>query len=161
MDIEKTSILKSINKALGIHEEDDTFDDDIMMHINSVFAVLHQIGASPPDGFFITDGTEVWSDFLQGKQNVQMVKTYIYDRVRLIFDPPANSSVTASVEKRIAEFEWRLNVLELTFNPYAHDIATRKGAFFWRVREGEDFPPEAEIGDLGLDPDTSKIWRNT
>lgn len=104
------SILTSIKKLLGITEECTDFDTDIIMHINSTFGVLTQLGVGPADGFMITDKTSTWSDFIPDKQ-LQMVKTYVYMKVRLLFDSNSLSSAAMEAAKQlISEFEWRLNV---------------------------------------------------
>lgn len=104
------SILTSIKKLLGIAEDYTHFDTDIIIHINSIFSILTQLGVGPETGFSIRDETASWTEFTQDDTTIEMVKTYVYLKVRLIFDPPANSSVTASIEKAISELEWRLNV---------------------------------------------------
>ena len=104
------SILTSIKKLLGITEEYDQFDPDIIMHINSVFMVLTQLGVGPAEGFSIEDDTSVWSDFIQDVKKLESVKTYIYLKVKLAFDPPLSSAVIESMNRLINELEWRLNV---------------------------------------------------
>lgn len=105
------SILTSIKKLLGISEEQTEFDADIIMHINSVFDDLKQLGVGPEEGFIIFDDSAVWTDFISDPKKMQSVKTYMYLRVRLIFDNSTlNSSVLASLERQIKEYEWRLNV---------------------------------------------------
>lgn len=104
------NILSSIKKLLGIPTEETAFDSDIIMHINSVFMILNQLGIGPTNGFTISDDYALWSDFIPDGQNLELVKSYMYMKVRLLFDPPTNSSVLASMEKTINEFEWRLNV---------------------------------------------------
>lgn len=104
------NILSSIKKLLGIPTEETAFDSDIIMHINSVFMILNQLGIGPTDGFTISDDYALWSDFIPEGQNLELVKSYMYMKVRLLFDPPTNSSVLTSMEKTINEFEWRLNV---------------------------------------------------
>lgn len=104
------SILTSIKKLLGIEEEYTHFDPEIIMHINSVFIDLKQLGVGPSEGFAITDATDSWSDFTDDEVNYQAVKTYIYMKVKLIFDPPTSSAVIEAFNKRIAEIEFRLNV---------------------------------------------------
>lgn len=103
------SILTSIKKLLGIEEEYTHFDNDIIMHINSVFSVLTQLGVGPSDGFVITDESSTWEDFVEEKQTIEMVKSYTYLKVKLLFDPPSSSSVMESTNRLISEFEWRLN----------------------------------------------------
>ena len=104
------SILTSIKKLLGITEEYDQFDPDIIMHINSVFMILTQLGVGPAEGFSIEDDTAVWTDFIQDIKKLESVKTYIYLKVKLAFDPPLSSSVIESMNRLINELEWRLNV---------------------------------------------------
>lgn len=102
------SILTSIKKMLGIPKEYEHFDEDIIMHINSVFMVLQQIGVGPSSGFYIEDDTKTWADFLGDPTQLQMVKTYMHHKVKLIFDPPASSVVMEAMKQIIAECEWRL-----------------------------------------------------
>ena len=104
------NILSSIKKLLGIPTEETAFDNDIIMHINSVFMILNQLGIGPTDGFTISDDYALWSDFIPDGQNLELVKSYMYMKVRLMFDPPSSSAVLSAMEKSISEFEWRLNV---------------------------------------------------
>lgn len=104
------SILNSIKGLLGIDESEKGFDSDIIMHINSVFMVLNQLGVGPDEGFTISDDSAAWSDFLGGDKSLEGVKTYAYMKVRMIFDPPTSSSVMDSIKRSIDEFEWRLNI---------------------------------------------------
>ena len=104
------SILTSIKKLLGVGEEYTHFDADIIMHINSVIFVLTQIGIGPVDGFSITSKDQTWDDFLQGRINIESVKSYVYLKVRLLFDPPNNSFLVEAIERQISEYEWRLNI---------------------------------------------------
>lgn len=106
----ETSILTSIKKMLGIAEDYTEFDEDIITHINSVFLNLTQLGVGPEEGFMIEDYTAVWEDFIDDSIQLQAVKTYMYLKVKLLFDPPLSSSVTESFTRMIAELEWRLNV---------------------------------------------------
>lgn len=104
------SILTSIKKLLGIEEEYTQFDSDIIMHINTVFLNLTQLGVGPPEGFLIEDDSTTWDDFIGDSNQLQAVKTYVYLKVKLLFDPPLSSSVTESINRIISELEWRLNV---------------------------------------------------
>ena len=104
------SILTSIKKLLGIEEEYTQFDADIIMHINTVFLNLTQLGVGPSEGFLIEDDAAVWEDFIGDSSQLQAVKTYMYLKVKLLFDPPLSSSVVESMNRMIAELEWRLNV---------------------------------------------------
>lgn len=103
------SILTSIKKLLGITEEYEHFDPDIIMHINSVFMILTQMGVGPSEGFIIEDETTTWSDYSENTMPIESIKTYIYLRVRLLFDPPSSSAVIESMNRTINELEWRLN----------------------------------------------------
>lgn len=114
------SILNSIKKLLGFEADYDAFDVDIQLHINTAFSILHQIGASPIEGFVITGETEKWSDFIRNAMHVEMVKTFVYLKVRLVFDPPQTSFAIKAIEDQIRELEFRLNCLELEFNPNAY-----------------------------------------
>lgn len=104
------SILTSIKKLLGIAEEYEHFDMDLIMHINSVLSVLTQLGVGPSEGFSITDKYATWDDFLPNRSKIEMVKSYVHLKVKLIFDPPLSSAVMESMKQMISEFEWRLNV---------------------------------------------------
>ena len=104
------SILTSIKKLLGIAEEYTHFDADLIMHINSVFSILTQIGVGPAEGFSIKDESSVWSDFVPEKSKWELIKSYTYIKVKLLFDPPLNSAVIESINRIIAELEWRIQV---------------------------------------------------
>lgn len=104
------SILTSIKKLLGIAEEYEQFDADIIMHINSVFETLTQLGVGPKEGFYIKDKTTVWSNYIDNPMKYHAIKSYMFMKVRLLFDIASLGSATiAAYERLIAEFEWRLN----------------------------------------------------
>ena len=103
------SILTSIKKMLGIAEEYEHFDSDLIMHINSVFSILTQLGVGPEEGFMITDKSVVWEDFIPNAVKLQMVKSYVHLKVKLLFDPPLGSAVIEAMNRQISELEWRLN----------------------------------------------------
>ena len=104
------SILTSVKKDLGIAEEYEHFDSDIIRHINSVFMILRQIGVGPSKPFTITDKYDLWSDFLES-DDMEAVKSYVYLKVRIIFDPPSSSGALESMNRLISEYEFRLNVV--------------------------------------------------
>ena len=105
------SILTSIKKLLGIDENYTHFDADIIMHINSVFSILTQMGVGPANGFSISGKDDTWSAFITDKPNIfSLVKSYVYMKVRLLFDPPLSSAAIESINRQISEFEWRLFV---------------------------------------------------
>lgn len=101
------SILTSIKKLVGITEEYEAFDTDIIMHINMAIAILEQIGVGKP-GFRITDETQTWADYMNDDPKLELVKDYIYLKVRLIFDPPVSTSAVESMNRLISEYEARL-----------------------------------------------------
>ena len=101
------SILDSIKKLLGIQPEYRAFDEDLIIHINTVFAVLNQIGIGPQEGFFIVDETTNWDEYMSDI-NQASVRTYVYLKVRLLFDPPGSGILVDSINRMISELEWRL-----------------------------------------------------
>ena len=106
------SILNSVKKLLGIEADYSHFDPDIIMHINSVFSILTQMGVGPATGFMISGNTETWSDFIaEDFALYSMVKTYVYLKVRLMFDPPISSAAIEAINRQISELEWRLFVV--------------------------------------------------
>lgn len=103
------SILDTIKKLLGPGQDQTHFDQDIIIHINTAIMTLTDIGVGPKEGFSITSSAEVWSDFIEDIKKFEAVKTYIYLKVKLVFDPPLSSSVIEIYNKQINEIEWRLN----------------------------------------------------
>lgn len=104
------SVLTSIKKMLGILEEYEQFDSDLIMHINSTFSILNQLGVGPSKGFMIEDKNTAWSDFILDESKMMLVKSYMFLKVKLLFDPPLSSAVLECYKKQIDEYEWRLNV---------------------------------------------------
>lgn len=104
------SILTSIKKLLGIEEEYEHFDPDIVMHINTALFDLTQIGVGPEEGFRIEDETSVWTDFISDTIALESVKSYVYLKVKLLFDPPLNSTVTESTNRMLNELAVRINL---------------------------------------------------
>jgi len=104
------SILTSIKKLLGIEEDCINFDKDIILHINSVFFILDQLGVNPTVFFSISDKEQTWDEYLLSGLNPEVIKTYIYLKVRLIFDPPLSASLIAVIKEQIAELEWRIMI---------------------------------------------------
>ena len=107
---EGDSILVSVKKLLGLDASYTEFDTDIIIHINSVFSILQQLGVGPDNGFAITGDSETWSQYTNSKLEIRDVISYMYMRVKMLFDPPTNSSILNSYKDMINEFEWRLNV---------------------------------------------------
>lgn len=107
---EKQSILESVKQDLGASEWDDAFDGTLIRHINSAFMVLTQLGVGPSSGFKISSKEDTWDDFETNGLDVEGVKSYVYKKVKLMFDP-SSSSITNEADKEICdELEWRLNV---------------------------------------------------
>lgn len=104
------SILNSIKKLLGISAEDTDFDTDVILQINSALAVLTQIGVGPSSGFSIADASSTWSEFISTDKRLEFVKTYVYLKVKVAFDPPMSSAVMEAMKQQISELEWRILV---------------------------------------------------
>lgn len=102
------SILTSIKKLLGIESDYTQFDSDIIIHINTALMALNQLGVGAVTGFKITGSTETWLNYLGVETNIEAVKSYIYLKVRLAFDPPSTSFVIEAIERQISEIEWRI-----------------------------------------------------
>lgn len=105
-----TSILDSTKKSLNLAADYTAFDEDIIMHINSVFSTLCQLGVGPEVGFMIEDKDTTWDAFLGSDPRWNAVKSYVFLRVKLLFDPPATGFGTEAMKEQIKELEWRLNV---------------------------------------------------
>lgn len=107
---EKKTILEDIRHAIGLGDEHTFFDSDLILHVNSTFDIIHQLGAGPIDGFVIEDGSETWDDYFAGYKTIEFIKTYMYISVKLVFDPPQNSFLVKALEDKQKEYEWRINV---------------------------------------------------
>lgn len=104
------SILISIKKLLGIAEDYEVFDADLIIFINTAFSKLTQLGVGPEEGYRIEDDTELWSDYLKDDKRLEMVKNYVYLNTKLSFDPPASGTVMESYNRIISELEWRITI---------------------------------------------------
>lgn len=109
------SILRTIRRMIGgmvIAEdssEEHPFDMDLMIHINTILQILNQLGVGKED-FQIVSEDQTWSQFLgHDFKNLNSVKTYVYLRVKLLFDPPSSGTLMQAMKEQIAEIEWRLN----------------------------------------------------
>lgn len=105
-----SSILDDVKHLLGLMADDTSFDTDVVLHINSAFGTLHQLGVGPVEGFMITDNTAKWDDFFD-LVTLNAVKSYVYLKVRLIFDPPKTGFEMTAINDQIRELEFRLNVV--------------------------------------------------
>lgn len=106
------SILNSIKKMLGLEPDYKVFDSQIIVHINSAFMTLNQLGVGPPNGFRLRNEEQTWDEFITNDQNIDLnaVEEYVYVKVRIVFDPPASSFVLEALKQMAKELEWRLNV---------------------------------------------------
>lgn len=104
------NILASIKERIGIAEDDNSFDTDIIDLINSAFADLNDIGVGPSEGFSISDNHDLWDDFSKDVRVLSSVKDFVYLTVKLTFDPPTQTALLTSMENRLKKLEWRLNV---------------------------------------------------
>lgn len=104
------SILVTIKKMLGIDEDYEQFDIDIITAINSGFFSLMQLGIGPPEGFSISTKTDEWVDFIGDRTDLAAIKSFLFLKTKLIFDPPSSTSLIDAIERQIKEFEWRLKV---------------------------------------------------
>ena len=111
------SIFESVKKVLGLLGDDSSFDEDILLHINSVVSTLRQLGLSIPADFYVRDDVQTWQDLLGEFRDLDLVKSYMTMKVRLMFDPPSSSFGLKSMEEMAKEYEWRINVL--TDQPYS------------------------------------------
>ena len=102
------SILDSVKQMLGIESEDTSFDRELIMHINGALMTMTQLGVGPVEGFSISDKEQNWDQFLQERTDLNLVLTDTYLRVKLVFDPPQNSFLVASIERQIQEYDWRI-----------------------------------------------------
>ena len=111
------SIFSSVKKVVGLLGDDGSFDEDILLHINSVVSTLRQLGLSIPADFYVRDDVQTWQDLLGEFRDLDLVKSYMTMKVRLMFDPPSSSFGLKSMEEMAKEYEWRINVL--TDQPYS------------------------------------------
>lgn len=105
------SIFDSVKKVLNVPSTDDSFDADVLMHINSVLSIVCQLGVGPENGLTITDSTTTWVTFLGNDSKFNFVKDYVYLRVRMLFDPPTSSYVIEALRQQYQELEWRISAL--------------------------------------------------
>lgn len=123
---DKNSILTSVKENLGITEDQTDFDNQIIVFINSVLSTLAQLGVGPEGGFFITSDSETWDQLIGDDNNLlNMTQTYVYMRVRLMFDPPQSSLVKDVLEANMREQEWRLNCAVDPNNTFISDDADK------------------------------------
>lgn len=114
------SVLNSTKKKLGLTADYQYFDEDQLYdYINLAFSELHQLGAGPVNGYYVDDPLDDWNGFTQDIPLQNLVKSYVYIRVRLLFDPPTTSFVLDSLNKQLDELKWRINVYVDPSNTFA------------------------------------------
>lgn len=118
-----SNILDDTKKILGIDPAYTAFDLDVITHINAAFAVIDQLGVGPEGGFYITDTSQTWADIGTLAAQTNMIRTYIYLKVRILFDPPATSFMIDALTKQLSEYEWRLNVSRELEQPIPEEVA--------------------------------------
>lgn len=117
------SILTTTKKILGLDEAYTAFDLDIVTHINAAFSTLNQLGVGPEDGFFIEDSADDWGSFDVPENQLHLAKTYVYLKVRMLFDPPGTSYLITAMDNQIKELEWRINMLREVALPDPEEVA--------------------------------------
>lgn len=165
----KDSVLTSTKKVLGIDADYTAFDLDITLHINTVLGTLYQLGVGlANDQTEIEDSDDTWQSILTSQKGLVMIKSYVYLRVRQLFDPPATGFVTDSFDRQIKELEWRITVaasstpnLPNPVTPPTVYPGTDEAPSVWDLTGGGDFPEEAPINAVGIDFSTGKIFRKT
>lgn len=149
------SILSSTKKLLGVAEEYDVFDIDILTHINAAISTLHQLGIGPEAGLYVEDDSSTWSELLGTDPRLNIARTYIYQKVRLGFDPPATSFGIKAIQDQISEAEWRLSVIHDSLVSSSSD----EDEVVWVQDDPNGLPVELEVGSIGYDPVTGNVWR--
>ena len=190
MPINPDSILDSIKKVLGIDYTDTTFDLDVTLFINSAFGSLQQMGVGPSSGFYISDNTTVWTDYVWRSDNLGMIKNYTQIWVKVAFDPPDSRFALPALQKMMEELAWRIVSTEetplicnwwlldnltdfptgasigdfgfdsTTNNVYVN-VAQSSPALWWDLTGLSDFPVDALVGDFGYSSSTGQVWRRT
>lgn len=103
------SILKTIKEILGVSDDYDVFDLTIIIHINSVFSILSQLGVGPAESFYIEDESTTWDEFFS-ESDLNLIRSYVYLKVKMLFDPPTTSFLLDAMNKQISEFESRISI---------------------------------------------------
>jgi hypothetical protein len=157
------SILDEIKLMINLEPDDTTYDVEVTIHIETAFSLLHHIGGCPVDAPEIEGRETKWSDFFGDLKNVNLVKSYIYHKVKAAFDPPPTSFVIEANKAQLQELEWRINTLEFVFNPAAR-YPTRQDdntPTVWEIDETEPLPGEMDPSDVAFDPVTGNVIRKT
>lgn len=104
-----SSIMDDVKHMLGLLPAETAFDSDVMIHVNTIFTTLHQLGVGSDEGFMIEDNSTQWDEFITDDR-LNGIKSYMFLRAKLLFDPPQVGFVIASMDRQIAELEWRIRL---------------------------------------------------
>jgi len=156
-----TSILDSIKKMIGIDKDYDAFDIDIIIHINSAFSKLTQMGVGPTEGYEIDTSDNTWDEILAGNNVLSWCRTFVYLSVKMMFDPNLPGPVIGAYERQIEELTWRITVAAETDKIPVPSDSVPVTVFMWTLDANENFPPEAEYGDYGFSAITGNVFRKT
>ena len=152
------SVLDSVKQVLGLTPDMTSFDLDIAMHVNAVIGSLQQFGVNSDAGLFISDNTVKWTSITTRQDVLNFVKTYVYMRVRFIFDPPASGFAISAIEKQVQELEWRI-VAAIESGLNADDAIIFLGTWY-NLTGLLDFPAGSVSGDAGVDFGDYNIYVN-
>lgn len=152
-----SSILNDVKHVLGLGPENTAFDVDIIMHINSVFGTLNQLNVGPDSGYAIESAANEWTEFTSDVR-LNPVKSYMFLKVKLMFDPPDRGFMIDSMDRQIQELEYRLNLV----GDYSDDSGSGGSeGYVYDLSGGADFPDEAPDGAMGVDLESGDVWRNS
>ena len=142
------SIVVTIKKMLGLEDDYTPFDTDVIVQINAALMSLTQLGVGPKEGFLVTDYSETWSDFITSEVKLGAVKTYIYLKVKMMFDPPTNSYVMDAMKQQAEEIGWRLNVQAESVEKFdfMHEDSLKRGGSPANISDLNE-PEETESSD--------------
>ena len=102
------SVLSSTKQMLGISPEDTSFDVNVIMSINTALTILMDLGLTEVEDEIVIDDDMTWDDLLGGRTDIEYVKTYVYQKVKMIFDPPTSTAAIDAMQRSISELEWRI-----------------------------------------------------
>ena len=119
------SILNTIKKMIGVEENYKQFDIDLIVHINTAFAALAQIGHNLKDGYFISDMNNIWSEYITDTRLLDPIKTYVYLKTKLVFDPPSSSMVIESMKQTLKELEFRIQISAESIDKEDKNVSVR------------------------------------
>lgn len=157
------NILESIKDLLGIQAEDTAFDIDVLVNINAIFSTLYQLGVGSEGHYVVLDGTEKWNDIFEEKDLVDFIKLYTYMKVRLVFDPPTNSSILQALNEQAKELEYRILLQADPSNYFDYDdnlrcnhkiLSEEELKEMWKDIIGEEVPDQETLSE----EDLKQLW---